>query len=289
MRVRHPKSVDAPDPPANYEECLKVGEEIFERAMRDKSSPTLPDQSQSFNEEATKLRWFLLPSEAQDIIRGSTFTKVEAPFSPLQYNTIIQDLHPQHYSTIPNCGCPNRVYSKDPVIENKIDEHQDTKDLTVDVSSVNGHDADVEQEIVCTIDLSDEENQVPAAKALRKIDSSKGLWKSPGKNIMRPTLEALLRYKMISNGDRVLVCVSGGKDSLTLLHTLYQYLQQSRRFGIQFEIGAMTVDPGSSSYDPSPLIPYMNQLGIPYYYERQCKINYINSIYNVFYCEIIKL
>lgn len=28
---------------------------------------------------------------------------------------------------------------------------------------------------------------------------------------------------MIENGDRVLVCLSGGKDSLSLLHTLHQY------------------------------------------------------------------
>ena len=88
---------------------------------------------------------------------------------------------------------------------------------------------------------------------------------------MKPALEALLHYKMISNGDRVLVCVSGGKDSLSLLHTLRQYQRQAYRYGIEFKLGAITVDPGSAAYDPSPLIPYMETLGVPYYYERQCK------------------
>lgn len=89
------------------------------------------------------------------------------------------------------------------------------------------------------------------------VNVSSSLWRPPIRSIMKPCLEALIRYKMISNGDKVLVCVSGGKDSLSLLHTLRQYKLQSHRFGIEFELGAMTVDPGSSSYDPSPLIPFV--------------------------------
>ena len=115
-------------------------------------------------------------------------------------------------------------------------------------------------------DDDDEGNKKSASRTLVNE-----LWKTPIRSIMKPTLEALKQYKMISNGDRVLVCISGGKDSLSLLHTMRQYQKQSHRFGISFELGAMTVDPGSNAYDPSPLIPYMEQLGIPYFYERQCK------------------
>jgi hypothetical protein len=53
--------------------------------------------------------------------------------------------------------------------------------------------------------------------------------------------------------------VSGGKDSLSLLHTL-RFLQ-TRLAGANglptFEIGAVTVDPMTVSFDPRPLIPYM--------------------------------
>ena len=46
---------------------------------------------------------------------------------------------------------------------------------------------------------------------------------------------------MIENGDRVLICLSGGKDSLTLLHTLKQLQHNlSKRAGISFSIGAVT-------------------------------------------------
>jgi hypothetical protein len=48
-------------------------------------------------------------------------------------------------------------------------------------------------------------------------------WRPPTKDIFRPFLEAVEKFDMIRDGDRVLVCLSGGKDSLTLLHTMRQY------------------------------------------------------------------
>jgi len=74
---------------------------------------------------------------------------------------------------------------------------------------------------------------------------------------------------MIKDGDRVLVGLSGGKDSLTLLNILLQ-IQKAKQF--KFELGATTVDPQTISYDPSSLIPYLKQLGVPYYYESQALI-----------------
>lgn len=74
---------------------------------------------------------------------------------------------------------------------------------------------------------------------------------------------------MIHNGDSVMVCLSGGKDSLSLLHTLRQYQFYARVQGITFTLAAATVDPMSSSYDPRPLIPYLASLGVPYYFEQQ--------------------
>ncbi len=37
---------------------------------------------------------------------------------------------------------------------------------------------------------------------------------------------------------------------------------------MKFEVGACTIDPGAAEYDPSPLIPYMRALGVPYFYVR---------------------
>ena len=74
---------------------------------------------------------------------------------------------------------------------------------------------------------------------------------------------------MIRNGDRVLVCLSGGKDSLSLLHMLHQYQYNAAAKGVSFQLAAVTVDPQTASYDPSPLIPYLAALKIPYFFEKQ--------------------
>ena len=66
------------------------------------------------------------------------------------------------------------------------------------------------------------------------------------------------------NNDRVLVCVSGGKDSLTLLHVM---LNIKRKIPFKIDVGAVTVDPMSEDFDPSPLINYMKDLGVPYFFE----------------------
>ena len=70
---------------------------------------------------------------------------------------------------------------------------------------------------------------------------------------------------MIQKDDRILVCVSGGKDSLTLLHVL---LHIKRKIPFKIEIGACTVDPMSEDFNPEPLINYMKDLNVPYFYER---------------------
>lgn len=76
---------------------------------------------------------------------------------------------------------------------------------------------------------------------------------------------------MIKDGDRVLVCLSGGKDSLSLLHTMRQYQFYAKAQGINFNLGAITVDPQTATYDPRPLIPYLASLKVPYLFESQGK------------------
>lgn len=94
-------------------------------------------------------------------------------------------------------------------------------------------------------------------------------FQKPPRRILKQCITAIEEYKMIQNGDRVLVCLSGGKDSLSLLHTLHQYQYNATAKGVSFQLAAVTVDPQSASYDPSPLIPYLAALKIPYFFEQQ--------------------
>jgi len=88
----------------------------------------------------------------------------------------------------------------------------------------------------------------------------------PPKALMRPIGRAIADYKMIKDGDRILLGLSGGKDSLTLLHVLHQL---QRYAPVKFELGAITVDPQIDGFDPSILKSYLANLGIPYFYESQ--------------------
>lgn len=88
----------------------------------------------------------------------------------------------------------------------------------------------------------------------------------PPRSLITAAGRALGDFAMLRDGDRVLLGLSGGKDSLSLLHVLLHF---QPRAPIHFELAACTVDPQSPDYDPSPLQPYLASLGIPYFYESQ--------------------
>ncbi len=73
-------------------------------------------------------------------------------------------------------------------------------------------------------------------------------------------------FRMIRDGDRILLGLSGGKDSLSLLHILH-YFQQ--RAPVSFKLGAVTVDPMADDFDPSSMISYLDDLGVEYHYMRE--------------------
>jgi len=88
----------------------------------------------------------------------------------------------------------------------------------------------------------------------------------PPKSLLRRVGRAITDYAMIKDNDRVLLGLSGGKDSLSLLHIL-AHLQ--RYAPIRFELGAITVDPQIPGFDPSSLKTYLADLGITYFYSTQ--------------------
>jgi tRNA 2-thiocytidine biosynthesis protein TtcA len=70
--------------------------------------------------------------------------------------------------------------------------------------------------------------------------------------------QALHRYDMISDGDRIAVGLSGGKDSLTLLWML---CERQKRVPIRYEVEAIYIDPGFAGGFAEPLTHYSRQMG----------------------------
>ncbi len=88
----------------------------------------------------------------------------------------------------------------------------------------------------------------------------------PSKTLLTLVGRAMGEFLMLREGDRVLLGLSGGKDSLSLLHILHHYRKVSP---VKFEFGAITVDPMAGDFDPSPMIPYLADLGVDYHYMRE--------------------
>ncbi|HLJ14196.1 MAG TPA: ATP-binding protein [Bryobacteraceae bacterium] len=83
------------------------------------------------------------------------------------------------------------------------------------------------------------------------------------KILLRKVGEAVARFRMIHDGDRVAVALSGGKDSLTLLEALRRL---SQRAPVEFSVCAFTVEQGKFLRPIEPLGDYLKERGIDWTY-----------------------
>ena len=110
-------------------------------------------------------------------------------------------------------------------------------------------------------------------------DRSRQIEQSIRKKFARPIwsrfARAIIKYELVKPGDRIAVCISGGKDSM-LLAKLFQELKAHNKF--DFEVRFLVMDPGYSAVNRSLIEKNARILGVPI---EVFETNIFNSVFNV--------
>ncbi|MCH9645759.1 MAG: tRNA 2-thiocytidine biosynthesis protein TtcA [Proteobacteria bacterium] len=84
------------------------------------------------------------------------------------------------------------------------------------------------------------------------------------KLLVKPVGRAINDFSMIKEGDKILLAVSGGKDSLSLFHLLRHF---QRHAPIHFDLGIVTIDPQVEGFEPQTLEVFFKTFDTPYFFE----------------------
>jgi tRNA 2-thiocytidine biosynthesis protein TtcA len=111
------------------------------------------------------------------------------------------------------------------------------------------------------VDATESEQTCPLSEANATV-VGKTAFNKLQKRLRRLVGSAIEDYNMIEEGDRVMVCLSGGKDSYTMLEILMN-LQQSAP--VNFELIAVNLDQKQPGFPEHVLPTYLNEVGVPFH------------------------
>ena len=82
--------------------------------------------------------------------------------------------------------------------------------------------------------------------------------------LLKSVRDISLRYDMLEPNDRIMVCISGGKDSATLLHLLLHLQSKLAKIGTPFELVAVHLNQNQPGYDNTQLVEWLDSLDVPF-------------------------
>lgn len=230
--------------PLTQEECLDVAERVM-TAPRTNVHPPPP----FFDEEQQHLKWFATPHDAGVYLQGNFEEKDRMPLF-----------------------CKQRIIERFPELRSKEEEEEEKKGTATSRTS-GGDDEEEEEGGFFGGDFGfddDDDGNGEGSQAETKSKTKVRIY-TPPRALKSDFMEAIEMFKMIREGDKILVCVSGGKDSLTMLHMIrnYQIACAHQENPLHFTYGAATVDPEDPTFNPEPLKDYMKALGVDYVLKSQ--------------------
>ena len=122
------------------------------------------------------------------------------------------------------------------------------QELGYDAISLEGGDA---SDLRSTLSTLDEE---------KKYNVERSIIKTYRKQLLSPFLKALDRYQLIQEGDKIAVCISGGKDSMLMAKLFQEVLKFSK---VHFEVVFLCMDPGYSELNRLVIEENAKALGVP--------------------------